>query len=108
MLVQGLRLALLHRPTNRYDHNAIEVWLLRSSLERAEVPVPSDLVGRRWMLGHLPRSDASRVVRGWAGCRAYVHHVGDGLRWAVEMRLEGDIIDRIRAEDEAYYRDIPF
>jgi len=71
----GDRLALMRRPDNRFDANAVETWWRNE-----------------YQLGHLPRSVAANVaplLDAGKSLRAYVVETGNGRAWSLQALLIG-------------------
>lgn len=113
-LQQGLKLTAEREPENCHDENAIALWLYRREFEENELtPFVKGIEPHhaRWMLGHIPRSDAAKLAplidRGM-DLDIYIDRVIQKDGGHIYLRMEGKAIEaeaaRIVADREERHR----
>lgn len=106
-LQQGLKLTAEREPTNPHDANAIALWLYRSEFEVNElIPFVKGIEPHhaRWMLGHIPRSDAEKLaplIDEGMGLDVYIDGVIQKDGGHIYVRMEGKAIEAEAARIEA-------
>lgn len=98
-LVQGIRLRPQRDPKNPKDKNAISLWLDREEAEKWEILgliKNDDGHRRRWMIGHLRRTDAAMFAQFMdkgLSLNVFVYGGDRDGPWSLDVRLEGEVID---------------